>query len=82
MNLRDSLALLAGALRASAAPRPETGRCRCGGPMPVPAFDERDLNEPAEVVRRRWPRLDWQCPRCGARVIAYASAGHFIAGDW
>lgn len=57
-------------------------RCACGGPMPTVAFDPRDASEPAEVVRRRWPRIDWRCERCGARVILYASAEHFIAGDW
>lgn len=50
--------------------------------MPAVAFDPRDASEPAEVVRRRWPRLDWRCERCGARVILYASVEHLLAGDW
>lgn len=34
-------------------------------------------------VRRRFPRLEGQCPkRCGFVGIAYASADHFVSGDW
>ena len=55
----------------------------CGHPRTLPPFDEaaaRGLS--AEEVRRRWPRFWGACPDCGAQVIAYASVGHFIAGDW
>lgn len=47
-------------------------------------FDEeaaRGLND-AEV-RRRWPRLQGPCPKgCGFCGIGYASAMHYIMGDW
>lgn len=34
-------------------------------------------------IRRRWPRLDGECPLgCGYRGIAYASTAHMIYGDW
>jgi hypothetical protein len=34
-------------------------------------------------VRKRWPRLDGECPRgCGFKGIAYASSAHYIYGDW
>jgi len=62
--------------------QPPASKCSCGGPMPMPAFDPNDANAPADVVRRRWPRLDWRCERCGTRSIIYASFAHFIAGDW
>lgn len=64
------------------APDPNAGNCGCGNPLPEVAFDPRDANLPEEVVRRRWPRKDWHCERCGAMWILYASAEHFIAGDW
>ncbi len=67
-------------------PAPEVtvtrGACHCGHPMPAVSFDPRDASEPADVVRQRWPRLDWQCPRCRSRSIAYASPLHYLAGDW
>jgi len=35
------------------------------------------------TVRERWPRLFGPCPKgCGFNGIAYASFGHYIAGDW
>ncbi len=33
-------------------------------------------------VRRRFPRYEGPCPDCGEGVIFYASAEHYIAGDW
>lgn len=36
----------------------------------------------AEEVRVRFPRWEGPCPSCGERIIAYASAEHYIAGDW
>lgn len=34
-------------------------------------------------IRQRWPRLFGVCPLgCGFNGIAYASAEHFINGDW
>lgn len=48
-----------------------------------PAFDaEAARGLEAEEVRRRWPRGHAVCPRCGTLVISYASAEHYIAGDW
>ena len=40
-------------------------------------------NPASAEVRRRWPRLQGQCPKgCGYNGIAYASYEHLIAGDW
>jgi hypothetical protein len=37
----------------------------------------------AYAVRRRWPRLMGVCPKgCGYSGIAYASAEHYVCGDW
>lgn len=34
-------------------------------------------------VRKRFPRLDGECPKgCGYVGIAYVSGNHFVAGDW
>lgn len=35
-----------------------------------------------EDFRRKYPRFFGCCEECGERVILYASAGHFILGDW
>lgn len=54
----------------------EHGRCR-------PQFDAgaaRGLSD--QEVRRRWPRFEGVCSECGERVIVYASAEHFVMGDW
>lgn len=32
-----------------------------------------------EEVRRRWPRLDGKCSKCGFSGISYASAAHYFA---
>ena len=48
-----------------------------------PPFDEtaaRGLS--SNEVRKRWPRVEEECPDCGARVVLYASFSHFIHGDW
>jgi len=40
-------------------------------------------NVPWSEVRKRWPRLDGECPKgCGYRGIAYASMAHCVCGDW
>lgn len=62
-----------------------TGRRQsaCEHPDTLPPFDAdaaRGLDE--REVRRRWPRFEGPCPACGALVIGYASAAHYIAGDW
>jgi hypothetical protein len=36
----------------------------------------------AYEVRKRWPRGSGVCPDCGCSGIFYASAAHYIAGDW
>lgn len=36
----------------------------------------------ASEVRRRFPRLDGRCERCGYEGIAYASQEHYYMGDW
>jgi hypothetical protein len=37
----------------------------------------------AVEIRRRWPRLDGECPLgCGYRGIFYASMAHVVFGDW
>lgn len=36
----------------------------------------------AHAVRQLYPRFWGKCPDCGAQMIAYASAEHYIAGDW
>ena len=58
------------------------GHCACGRAMPPVAFDARDANLDADVVRQRWPRLHWHCPARGGMAIVYASPLHYIAGDW
>jgi len=48
-------------------------------------FDEEEmlrLNMSSADVQRRWPRFWGNCPDCGEMLIKYASAIHFIAGDW
>lgn len=37
----------------------------------------------APYIRKRWPRLDGECPKgCGYKGIYYASMSHYIMGDW
>ena len=44
---------------------------------------EAGTDVPPIEVRRRWPRLEGECPLgCGYRGIAYASMLHYLAGDW
>lgn len=49
-------------------------------------FDEAEakrLNLNEYQVRKRWPRLFGACPiGCGYSGIAYASAAHYVWGDW
>ena len=48
-----------------------------------PDFDEEGSRDcSAAEVRKRWPRFHGTCPRCGERLILYASALHYIRGDW
>lgn len=85
-------------LRELADATPLSARVPSGAPYRTPpacdhgvTFDERAWHKAdvgivmmtAEEVRKRWPRLDGDCPKgCGYRGIAYASRLHFIAGDW
>lgn len=82
MTYKGCIATLSGATRNVNEPPAGEGRCKCGAPQPKVEFDPRDAELPAEVVRRRWPRGDFRCGRCGAMTIVYASVEHFIAGDW
>lgn len=51
--------------------------------LPLPEFNaDEAASMSAEEVRKRFPRGHSQCPDCGAWSITYASAAHFIAGDW
>ena len=84
MTYKGGIATLNGALlKVNLPPTPAgEGRCKCGAPQPKVEFDPGDAELPAEVVRRRWPRGDFRCGRCGAMTIVYASFEHYIAGDW
>ena len=56
--------------------------CKCGRPIPPVAFDfDQAYGQPAEVIRKRWPRLVHYC-ECGNLTIVYANATHYFAGDW
>lgn len=56
------------------------GKCELADP---PVFDpEAARGLSAEEVRRRWPRKQTTCVKCGETTIAYASFEHYIAGDW
>lgn len=58
-----------------------TGDRECDHGVTFDAEAARGLDE--QEVRRRWPRLHGTCPRgCGYVGIAYASALHYIMGDW
>lgn len=48
------------------------------------AFDERMASGLSSTeARRRWPRLDGECPLgCGYSGIYYASMAHYVCGDW
>ena len=49
----------------------------------MPTFDENAAEDlSAEEVRKRWPRFQGECSKCGSKVIAYASYLHYILGDW
>jgi dTMP kinase len=56
----------------------------CTHPMPAwVTFDvEAAKGLTVAEIRRRWPRYDGPCPKCGMNVIHYASTAHYIDGDW
>lgn len=49
----------------------------------TPVFDkEAAKGLSASEIKKRWPRVDTYCLKCGERAILYASAEHYISGDW
>ena len=55
----------------------------CSHPKCLPEFDEQASRLlTVGEIQKRWPRFWGECPDCGENVIAYASIGHYIAGDW
>lgn len=51
--------------------------------LPPVEFDAEAAKLLSDIeIRKRWPRGDSVCPTCKARVIRYASAMHYVAGDW
>lgn len=56
--------------------------CECE-PADPPTFDEEAAKSlDSWEIKRRWPRKQTVCVKCGASMIAYASFMHYIAGDW
>jgi hypothetical protein len=55
----------------------------CSHLQHLPAFDQ-DAAEHLTVaeIRKRWPRFEGICSGCGKRLIMYASAEHYVYGDW
>ncbi len=50
---------------------------------PRPAYDSaRAALMSVAEIKRIYPRTEEKCPDCGTRVIMYASADHYIMGDW
>lgn len=48
-----------------------------------PAFDgPASVGLAPDEVRKRWPRVEEECPDCGNTILRYADFRHFIAGDW
>lgn len=48
-----------------------------------PTFDAvKAASMTAEQVRAAYPRKTVWCPDCGNSVLLYASAQHYIMGDW
>ncbi len=49
----------------------------------VVAFDEEAARGLSVAERQhRWPRFEGTCFECGTRLIKYASAMHYVMGDW
>lgn len=63
--------------------RPATseGKCRHESVMPKVSDDQLE-GLSADEVREKYPRFFGVCPDCGQRLILYASAMHYVAGDW
>jgi ribosomal protein S27E len=48
-----------------------------------PVFDAEEAKGLDEYkVRERFPRTYQSCIACGTQTICYASAEHYVAGDW
>lgn len=48
-----------------------------------PKFDrEKAKDKTVEEIRKLWPRFEGVCPRCGQRLILYATYEHYAMGDW
>ncbi len=63
--------------------RPRGDHPPCKHEPHQPTFDAKAAEGLDEYeVRRRWPRFVGRCSQCGQQVILYASAEHFVAGDW
>lgn len=75
-----SIAPLLGVL--AAAPRRTVDPCLHEA-APSPPFDEEAARGLSSTeIQRRWPRWVGRCPGCGQVLIRYASALHYVAGDW
>ena len=58
----------------------ETG---CKHEKCCPEFNSEEAkNLDSYEVRKKYPRFMGACPDCGSQVIYYASAEHYIMGDW
>ncbi len=63
--------------------KPRVAHGHCAHIRVMPTFDEEAARGVSDAeVRRRWPRFDGVCPDCHGRWIIYASAMHFVMGDW
>jgi len=77
-SLSDSLDTMANSAERKEPVDESAPRCTHGV-----AFDPKDTRLPIAEVRRRYPRLNGDCPLgCGYHGIAYASMAHYVAGDW
>lgn len=71
------------ALLSPVQPTPTHSSKECPHLNCLPKFDEKAAYGLDEyTIRKRWPRFQGVCPDCGVHLISYASAAHFIAGDW
>ena len=55
----------------------------CNHESCVVEFDEVEAQGmDSYEVQKRWPRWHGPCPECGVNLIKYATASHYIMGDW
>jgi hypothetical protein len=78
------LLTLAAKLRDAAEVATTPLKTECGHPsVPTPEFDYIEANNlSASEVMQTYPRTEAVCPDCGENVIKYASAEHYLQGDW